>query len=873
MIAALLTGPDGLIVHPSRAADKISFSRDIRPLLADRCFRCHGPDMAGQESTLRLDLPEQLLADRDGRIAVVPGNPSKSELHRRIHTTDDSERMPPPDSGVTLDGRERQIIDAWILAGAPTSRHWAFEPVNKVEVPAARPGWTDHDGNEIDRFVREQLDENGLEPMPQAERTTLLRRVTLDLTGLPPTPAEVESFLNDQSPDAWERVVDRLLTTPQYGETMALRWLDYARYADSNGFQSDSSRDIWPWRDWVIAAFNANKPFDQFTIEQLAGDLLPDATRDQIVATGFNRNHRLNGEGGLIREEWFVETVIDRVETTGLTWLALTVGCARCHDHKYDPLTQKEFYQLFAFFNSIDETGILAPKGIEGENTPPLLELTTAEQQDELSRREATVAEATARVTKLEEGLRERVAEWVADLRRDLELAEGTGSGEAGPRPIAERPQELIEALRQPQAPNNEEQYELFRKHFIQLQDPALQKAQARLNQATKALNEYRKSIPVTLVMREGERRPAHVLLRGEYDKAGIEVGRDVPSMLPPLPESAPRDRLGLARWMVSESNPLTARVWVNRAWERFFGIGLVKTSDNFGAQAEYPSHPELLDWLAAEFMRPTVLPSVAGQPPHPWDMKALHKLIVMSVAYRRSSAWRRPDASTTIALGDPENRLLARGPRFRLPGEMIRDQALAVSGLLTPTIGGPSVRPYMPEGVWDETNRYGNLRNYKHESGPGLYRRSMYTIWKRTAPPPGMVVFDAPSREVCTIRRSSTNTPLQALSLLNEVTFVEAARKLAERMIVEGGSGERERLTHGFRLTLGRPPTPAEQETLLDGLQADRRHYEGRPESAAALLRVGESASLSGIPPAELAAWTLVGNALLNLDEFVMRE
>ena len=889
-----------------------------------------------------------------------------------------------------------------------------------------------------------------MQPSPQADRETLIRRVSLDLTGLPPTPAEVDAFLSDSSARAYEKVVDRLLMSPHYGERMALNWLDYARYADSNGYQSDGSREMWAWRDWTINAYNRNLPFDQFTIEQIAGDLLPDATRDQIIATGFNRNHRLNGEGGRIVEEWFVETVIDRVETTGLTWLGLTFNCCRCHDHKYDPISQREFYQMFAFFNSNDESGVLAPNGKNGDNTEPTISVSTPEQDAKLARLQDQTRDAEDRVKSLADRLPELIAAWEPEFRRQLDSQEETwnllepdqitSSGGAafqrqedgswlagGPNtafdvysltapapegslggillecfpdpslpeqslgrypngnfvltrvgfeisaPSLEKPQtvnlrkavadysqkgwdislindgnnskgwavdgptkkdrrkalfafdslieipadatltiklhheaisqhnigrfrvsvssmnpetlgldgttvppDVRETLAIASAERNPKQQQTLQKYFREKVPNELREADAALAAVRKQTTDFEKSLPSTMVMREVTPRDAFILKRGEYDKPGDKVVRGLPAVLPPLPDGAPLDRLGLARWMVSRENPLTARVWVNREWERFFGTGLVKTSENFGSQSEYPSHPQLLDWLAAEFMEPTVAPDVAGVSAKSWDMKAFQKLIVTSAAYRQSSGSVPDDSSDELHPGtkiDPTNRLIWRGPRFRLPGEVIRDQALAVSGLLVRQVGGPSVRPYMPEGVWDETSKYGNLRNYKHDVGTGLHRRTMYTIWKRTAAPPSMLLFDAPNREICTVKRSRTNTPLQALSLLNEVTFVEAARRLAERILTEGGGTDSERLTYAFRLVTARTPTSEELRILQAGLKDDLALFSAKNASAENLVKFGDAPSDAAVDQAELAAWTLTANVLLNLDEVVTRE
>lgn len=1024
----------------SIAADQpISFNRDIRPILSDNCFQCHGPDEHKRQAGLRLDLQESATkAVESGHVAIVPAKPDASELVRRIVSTDNDLLMPPANSGKKLTPHQIGLLKQWIAEGAEYQGHWAFLPVTRPAVPVVNhEQWV---RNPIDQFVLERLRLAGLKPSPEATRETLIRRVSLDLTGLPPTPAEVEAFLADTSPEAYEKVVDRLLQSKRYGERMALQWLDFARYADSNGYQTDGSRYQWPWRDWVIDAFNKNQPFDQFTIDQLAGDLLPEPTRAQNIATGFNRNHRLNGEGGIIAEEWRVETVIDRVETTGMTWMALTLNCCRCHDHKYDPITQREFYQFFSFFNNIAESGTLQG---ESKNTDPLIVVPTDEQEAELVRLDNEIAQGEKRIAETVKLLPQYIAAWEPGFRSRLTDGGATAWQQlavnavksAGGATLTKQPDGsylaggknpqndvytitapvdaesfsglLLECLPDPSLPNmslgrysngnfvlssveaeirgptlkdplvakfnraeatysqkgweigltldgasnngwavdgptrrdqtnamflvespltvpkgatltirlkhealgqhnigrfrlsmtslppsavklngakfpdslkqilaieagkrSPQQQEELEKFFRANIDSPLKQAESAVAGFKQQQNKIMAAAPNVMVMRELPKpRDAFVLIRGEYDKRGDKVTAGLPAALPGFPASAPQNRLGLARWLVDPSHPLTSRVWVNRAWERFFGTGLVKTSENFGSQADFPSHPHLLDWLAAEFMQPTVAPVVTGQPAQKWDMKAIQKLIVMSATYRQSS-----HVTPQLLERDPDNRLLARGPRFRLSGEALRDQALAVSGLLVDKVGGPSVRPYMPDGVWDETSRYGDLRGYKHDKGDGLYRRTMYTIWKRTAAPPTMLLFDAPNREVCTVKRSRTNTPLQALSLLNEITYVEAARKLAERMISAGSTID-ERLAHGFQRATARRPSARELQILVEGLQADWKNLKQDPEAAKKLIAYGDSRSAPDLDPVELAAYTLTANILLNLDEVVTRE
>ncbi|MEX1076676.1 MAG: PSD1 and planctomycete cytochrome C domain-containing protein [Pirellulales bacterium] len=906
------------------AEPPLDFNRDVRPLLSDRCFACHGPDGEDRHAGLRLDLRETATAALEsGAVAVVPANAAASELFARITSTDPDLVMPPPHVGKPITPAEARILERWIAAGAEYRGHWAFERVEQPALPEVRDGsWAK---TPLDRFILARLEAEGIAPAPEADRVTLARRLALDLTGLPPAPEAVGSFLADTAPDAYERYVDSLLASPHFGERMAIEWLDAARYADSHGYQTDSSRSNWPWRDWLIRAFNENLSFDQFTVDQLAGDMLENPTRDQIVATGFNRNHRINGEGGIIAEEWRVETVIDRVETTGQTWLGLTVGCSRCHDHKYDPLSQREFYALFALFNNVPETGsIMGSQNRAGGNSDPLFEIPSPEQEGELARLNEVVADAEAAVKAEGANIDPLVREWEASLGpllggaekvwdsfEPLELRSAGGAtfrriedgswlveganppfdtyefeallpgqsfggvrlevipdptliGIAGPN----LPDVVAAALAVDRDTRSPQQQDDLRKFYREKVDGPIKRAEAARDAAKKSLADFRNTLPTAMVMNEGPARDAFLLVRGEYDKRGEKVPPGLPAFLPAVPEGMKADRLGLARWIVSRDNPLTARVQVNRLWERFFGTGIVKTSENLGSQAEYPSHPELLDWMAAEFMEGSSLPAVGGKPAGPWDTKAFVKLLVSSAVYRQSAV-----VTPEKLARDPANRLLARAPRIRLPGEVVRDQAVAAAGLLVPTIGGPSVRPWMPDGVWDETSKYGDLRGYKPDTGPGRYRRTMYTIWKRTAAPPTMLLFDAPNRETCQVKRSRTNTPLQALALLNETTFIEAAHGLARRMLGEGGDTPATRISHGFRLAIGRPPSDSELVTLVVGFGADREAFAADPDAAGKYAGYGLVKPPEGIPPEEFAAYSLAANVIINLDEFVMRE
>jgi hypothetical protein len=768
------------------AGAPIDFNRDIRPILSENCFRCHGPDEGERKARLRLDTREGALKElRSGGHAVVPGHAAKSALIERITSADLKERMPPLTSKKHLTAQQIDLLKRWIDQGAKWSEHWAFVTPSRPALPqVANKNWP---RNAIDHFILARLEKEGLKPSPEADRVRLIRRVTLDLTGLPPTPAEVDAFLADTSPNAYEKVVDRLLASPHFGERLAVDWLDAARYADTHGYHIDAGRDMTRWRDWVIDAFNKNLPFDRFTVEQIAGDLLPGATLEQKVASGFNRNHMINFEGGAIPEEYLNAYIVDRVNTTSTVWLGLTVACAQCHDHKYDPISQKEFYQLYAFFNNVPERGLDGSKG----NAAPTIKMPTPEQERRL--------------------------------------------------------RELDEAIRQAGG------------------DKA-QLAKLRQQRA-----EVEKQTPTTMVMQELPRpRDTFMLVRGEYDKKGAKVSAGTPAALPPLPKGAPANRLGLARWLVDPGHPLTARVAVNRYWQMFFGTGLVKTAEDFGSQGEPASHPELLDWLAVEFMSPTSAPLGSGSQTR-WDIKALLRLIVTSATYRQSSV-----VTPQLLARDAENRLLARGPRLRLQAEFIRDQALAVSGLLNREVGGASVFPYQPAGLWQELASRQDSKNWSAQffvqsHGKDLYRRTMYTFWKRTSPPPTLVTFDAPDRETCTVRRSRTNTPLQALVLMNDPTYVEASRKLAERMMKQAEEPD-ERITLAFRLATARRPTAKEIGVLRRVFNRQLDVYRKDRKAALKLLGVGEAPRDERLPPAELAAWTVVVSVILNLDETVTK-
>jgi hypothetical protein len=813
------------IASASAAGDEVpkvvQFNRDIRPILSDTCYTCHGPAKSARKAGLRLD------SEVSGSKVIVPGKLNESPLWKRITSKDPKKRMPPPHSGRQLTQKQIELFRLWIEQGAKWQKHWSFLAPQRPPLPPVKN--TTWPRNAIDHFILARLQRENLQPSPGASRETLIRRVTLDLTGLPPTVAEVEAFLSDKSPNAYEKVVDRLLASPRYGERMVLEWLDAARYSDTNGYQTDGTRPMWPWRDWVIDALNRNMPFDQFTIEQLAGDLLPGATVSQKIATGFNRNHMLNGEGGRIAEESRVEYVVDRVNTTSTVWLGLTAACAQCHDHKYDPISQKEYYQLYAFFNNIAESGGVDPRN---STAAPVLELPTPEQK-------AKIPQATRAVVDLEKQLKALAAkflphqaEWEKTVKAD------------------KLPGKVADVLKIEKAKRTPAQAKILTDHYLTTFAEG-QALKQRLDRAKKSLNDLKNGVLITMVMEERPQpRDTFVLIRGAYDKYGAKVSAQVPAALPPLSKGTPNNRLALARWLVDPSNPLTARVTVNRCWQMFFGTGLVKTTEDFGSQGDAPSHPELLDWLAAEFR---------GN----WNVKALHRLIVTSATYRQSS-----QVTPLLLERDPTNRLLARGPRSRLNSFLLRDQALALSGLLVPKLGGPPVRPYQPPGIWEEFS-FGTIR-YMQDKGEKLYRRSLYTFWRRSVGPTNL--FDTSARQVCSVRPSRTNTPLHALVLLNDVTYVEAARVWAERLMKQGKTPE-ERLALAFRMATARQPSTAELKVLVKGFERVLKQYKEDRPAALKLVSTGEYPRDPKLDVAELAAYTGVASLILNLDEVITKE
>jgi mono/diheme cytochrome c family protein len=792
------------LLPPHPAAEPVDYVRQVKPLLQRHCVACHGA--ARPRGGLRLDTAAHAMRGGDGGPSVVPGKPGESPLLLAVLGEGDTERMPlkrPP-----LDASEVAILRAWIDAGAkapadevpsppPSKTHWAFVPPIRPKLPDVKRA--DPVRNPIDRFIVAALERDGIAPTPEADRETLFRRASLDLVGLPPTPAEVDAFLADDRPDAYERLVDRLLASPHYGERWARPWLDLARYADSNGYSIDAPRSIWVYRDWVIDALNRDLPFDAFATEQLAGDLLPSATLAQRVATGFHRNTPINQEGGIDREQFRVESVMDRTSTTGTAFLGLTIGCCQCHDHKYDPVTQEEYYRLFAFFNNSDE---------------PEIPVAT---DDEVARRDEADAEIDAYLEGLwdrEPALRERQRDWEQGLDMAGRQKQSQAVRDSFDTPFEKRVRaknRVVFAAFIDQAPGVEEH--------------------------RRALDKIRKNVPkfpTTMVVRErsGTPRETHVLVKGDFTRPGRLIAPGVPAVLPPLsPRKGQPDRLDLARWLFDPNHPLTARVTVNRIWQAHFGRGLVETENDFGTQGSLPTHPELLDWLATEFIR-------LG-----WSQKALHRLVVTSATYRQSSH-ARPDLEAI----DPGNRRLARQSRLRLDAELVRDTALASSGLLSPKIGGPSVFPPQPDGVLG----LGQIRReWKADTGPDRYRRGLYTFFWRATPHPALLAFDAPDATRACTRRERSNTPLQALTLLNDEAYVECARALADRLLTDRALDDGGRLALGYRLCLARKPTSQEQARLAALLEA---------------VRSEEGSS-------ERDAWETAARVLLNLDEFITRE
>jgi hypothetical protein len=1006
----------------------VSFNRDVRPILSDNCFACHGFDSKTRKAGLRLDVPESALqANKDGKTAIKPGQLDTSEVWQRIITQDVDDVMPPPDSHKTLTAEQKDILRRWILQGAPYQKHWAFERPVKAAPPVVKNQRMVR--NPIDQFLLQKLEKEGFGYSPEADRVTLLRRISFALRGLPPTPAEVDEFLADRSPDSYARWVDRFMGSIHFGEEMAKHWLDVARYADTHGMHLDNERSMWPYRDWIVQAFARNLPFDQFTVDQIAGDLLPSPTSEQLVATGFNRCNVTTGEGGSIEPEWLFRYAVDRTSTTVQAWMGLTAGCAVCHDHKYDPLSAREFYSLYAFFNNA------ADPALDGNIllTAPVVKLPTPEMDQrlaaltsELTQAQLAVTQALTQVAYVDPALQQpppasrpfenvwlddefpsggkltaagAALKWVkaeegrvhsgkrairreekglgqdvwettsASLEVPLEArlfasvyldptnqpksimlqyhsggwdhrmvwgdadaiewgAKGTvGRVHAGPLPkVGEWVQLEFDAaqvglksgdrvtgfavtqfggliywdkvgVRGRIDPANdpassllvwqrqnegkepggvpEEVKKIFKTTSLTNRAPAqakvlsdyylsrvcvdlkptFQPLHTRVDDLRKKRSDAEGAIPGSLIYRDRDKpRESFVMLRGQYDRPGEKVTPNVPAIFPPLKNTNNATRLDLARWLVSPDHPMVARVAANRFWQQFFGTGLVKTSDDFGTQGAVPSHPELLDWLAVTFQG-------SG-----WDVKALVRLYLTSAAYRQSGR-----VTPALLEKDPENRWLGRGPRFRLDAEQIRDNALFVSGLIDLTPGGRGVRTYQPPNIWEPVAYVGsNTRDYKADTGPALYRRSLYSFFKRTAPPPFMSSFDAPNREQFCSRRERSNTPLQALQLQNDVQHFEAARALAQRLMLEGGTTVRDRIRFGYRVVLARKPLRDELSVVEEAFQTHLARYRADPKAAEASIHFGESKPKAGLDPAELAAYTLTANLLLNLDETV---
>ncbi|MBC7816841.1 MAG: PSD1 domain-containing protein [Planctomycetaceae bacterium] len=808
-------------VNPGRTTSDssptpIEFSRDVRPILSKYCYQCHGPDDKARKGDLRLDLVEGATRKLpSGNQAIVPEKPEQSELLSRISSKDLNEVMPPPEVGKKLTLIEIATLRRWIEQDAKYSNHWAYTaPVHHPAPAVSLPTWP---RNAIDHFILARLDREGLKPSPPVDNYALLRRVALDLTGLPPSAEEVERFIDDPSPDSYERAVDRLLAKPTFGERWASMWLDLARYADSSGYIHDPPRTIWRWRDWLVQALNENVPYDRFTTDMLAGDLLPSPTVDQLIATGFHRNTTTNSEGGANASEYHFAAVVDRVNTTMQVWMGTTMACAQCHNHKYDPFTQKEYYQLFAILNNT----------VDFNGEPPTLEVPRVGFQSQFLDLAPQWKEASRR---LEEETRR-----VDALRTEWEKTVDP----------AQLPKEIGEILAVAADKRTPAQVEKLTAHYRVLHEDWKTK-DADAKRLRGALDQV---AATTLIQKEGSLRPTYVAIRGEFQNHGEAVSAGFPAALHAAPAGLKLDRVGLATWLMDRQNPLTARVAVNRQWQELFGIGIVETSEEFGIQGEPPSHPELLDWLATEFMRLD------------WDTKRLLRLIVVSTAYRQTSS-----TSSELAERDPHNRLLARGSRTRLSAEALRDQALEVSGLLSPKMYGPPAHPFQP--VNGLAAAFGQSTDWQTSQGEDSHRRAIYTRWRRNLPYPSMIAFDVPERTVCSTRRIRTNTPIQALVTLNDPVFVEAAQSLARRTQIEGGATPELRARFAVQIVLARKATDAEVARLVKLFQDSKTSLAANPTRAAALATKPLGPLPAGMDAVDAAAWTVVGNVLLNLDE-----
>jgi hypothetical protein len=825
-----------------RAKATLDFNRDIRPILSENCFYCHGQDANKREAGLRLDIREEALSA--GVIDLK--TPESSSLLARIHETDPDTMMPPPKSNRKLTDSQKKQLLRWIQEGAEYSPHWAFVPPSRPNPPENRFGqWA---RNPIDQFILAKLEREGLAPSPEADRRTLLKRLYADLIGLPPTPSEVESFVNDRDPLAYEKRVDHLLESSHYGERMALPWLDAARYADSNGFQQDGDTWQWMWRDWVVKALNQNLPFDQFTIWQLAGDLLPNATLDQKIASGFNRNHLLNGEGGAIAEEQRFVILFDRMDTTATTFLGLTMSCAQCHDHKYDPITQRDYYRLMDAFNRVPETGVPQRFSTRIRVAKPFVEVPTEETK-------AKLAEFDSQIEELNKGVKPLVDAayhgWRIGIFADKKPSEGKGLPDA-----------LTSILNKPETERSDDEKKKLeaelRKHFDQkILDSLAEKlpSLSKVKSIQKSRADYvADQTPRPMIMSDDQPRETHVLSRGEYLKPGEKVSFATPSFLPAMSADMPQNRLGFAQWLVSRENPLLARVQVNRFWQHYFGTGIVKTAEDFGVQSEYPLHLDLLDWLAVEFRE------------NGWNMKALHRTIVTSSTYRQSSRF-----TPILKSFDPENRLYGRSSRVRMPAMILRDWALAASQTLDPRIGGQPVYPYQPDAIW-ESLAITKERDFTYpmSKSSDLFRRSLYTFWRRTVGPANM--FDASNRQVCKVRVGQTSTPLHALTMLNDPTWVEASRMLAEKAMKESMDSS-EQIAYAFRSVLCREPSVMESARLRSALEKQRQFYSADPKSGLDLLGIGAGARDASLDATHHASLTALCLAIFNLDEAMTRE
>ena len=807
------------------AADTVDYLKQIKPIFSEACYRCHGP--AAQKHGLRLDTAAFARKGSDENKVIIPGKSSESLLIKMITGTATG-RPQMPFKGAPLSDERIALIKKWIDEGAngPTDekpgefRHWSFVLPVRVEPPRVKSkNWA---RNPIDNFILARLEKEKIKPSPEADCTTLIRRVSLDLIGLPPKPEEVDAFLNDKSPDAYEKLVDRLLASPHFGERWARHWLDQARYADSNGYSIDAPRQIWPWRDWVINALNRDMPFDQFTIEQLAGDLLPNATLNQKIATGFHRNTQINQEGGIDKEQFRVDSIIDRVNTTGSTWLGLTIGCCQCHDHKFDPLLQKEYYQFFAFLNNQDE---------------PEMEIATADSRAKKEALQKEIEKAESELMSYVDSLAGEISKWQKSLT---------------PEQVAHLKAEITTVLETPPDKRTLKQ-KLSLVGQIRKDDADFKKRRAKLTK----LEKKKPDTATTMVLQERkEPRKTYLFIKGDFTRHGDVVTPGVPHVLPPLQNSgagvspAHPNRLDLARWIISTNNPLTARVTMNRTWLHYFGKGIVETENDFGTQGSEPSHPELLDWLATEFMQ------------RGWSLKKMHRLIVTSATYRQSSHV-RPELKDI----DPYNKLLARQSRVRLDSEIVRDAALSAAGLLSEKVGGPSVYPPIPDGVMTLGQ---TKREWKVSEGRDRYRRGLYTFFFRATPPPELMVFDSPESTSACTRRIRSNTPLQSLTLLNDQGFVEMAQGLASRVLRNETQTDEQKIDLAFRLCLSRPPEIEERKRLAQLLDSERQKFKAAPEEAKA---IASKKMLPLTDVAQLAAWTTVSRVLLNLDETITRE